>query len=303
MKLTFWGVRGSFPVCHPKVQGVGGNTSCVDIEAPGVPRIIIDAGTGLRNFGRKLMGEDTPFAEGMGQAALLISHTHWDHIQGFMFFEPLFREGNACTVYARATHDRRLQSVFEGQADQRFFNYGMERLSATMSWKAISEESRFNIGAAQVVTARLNHPGVALGYRIEHQGKVIVYITDTAPYDDQLLGEGFHVRRPAEDPRTLELITDYSKQLDALCAGADIMLYDTFFTDEQYRLNPHWGHSTPEVGIALARRTGVKRFFFFHHHPEAWDEVMVERVKFYNDRYGDAELSIELAREGLTVEA
>ena len=115
VRVTFYGVRGSFPVAHPKVAKVGGNTSCVAIRAEGAPTIVVDAGTGLRQLGTELMSEG--FENGGKQGAFLFSHTHWDHIQGFMYFAPFYREGNDFTVVSRAQHDTRLQEVFAGQAE------------------------------------------------------------------------------------------------------------------------------------------------------------------------------------------
>ncbi len=300
MRVTFYGVRGSFPVAHPNVARVGGNTSCIAIRAPGAPTLIIDAGTGVRRCGREMMNEG--YGDGDHEGFLLFSHTHWDHIQGFMFFEPFYRETNRFTVVARGSHDQRLQSVFAGQADRAYFGYGLNSLKADLTWKAITEGDTFNLGPYTVRTVRLNHPGIAVGYRIELNGKSFVYMTDTAPYEDQLLGEGYHVRKPDSDPEILAQIKQYGAALEDISKGADVLLYDTFFTPEQYAANPHWGHSTPDEGIRLARQGGVQRFFHYHHHPEAWDDDLESQVKGYADRLGDRELEIGLAREGASIE-
>ncbi|MGE0711675.1 MAG: MBL fold metallo-hydrolase [Planctomycetota bacterium] len=300
MRITFYGVRGSFPVAHNRVAKVGGNTSCVALRAPDAPTLIFDGGTGLRRCGKDLMDEG--FGDGRGQAAFFFSHTHWDHIQGFMYFEPFYRQGNEVTVVARGSHDKRLQQVFAGQVESDYFSYGLGGLQAEVSWRAAQEGETFALGPYKITTARLNHPGIAIGYRVEHAGKVFVYMTDTAPYDDQLLGEGFHVRRPDTDPKILAQIESYGEALERLVVGADLLLYDTFFTPEQYEANPHWGHSTPDEGIRLARQGGVPRFYNFHHHPEAWDEELEERTRDYQLRLGGSDLEIGLAREGESVE-
>src|SRR5690606_21933340 len=120
--------------------------------------------------------------------------------------------------------------------------------------------------------------GVAIGYRIEAGGKTFVYMTDTAPYDDQLLGEGFHVKKTEQDPQVIAQIKEYGRALERFVDGADLLLYDTFFTPDQYRVNPHWGHSTPDEGIRLARQGEVERLYLFHHHPEAWDDDLEART-------------------------
>jgi phosphoribosyl 1,2-cyclic phosphodiesterase len=300
VRVSFYGVRGSFPVAHPKVTRVGGNTSCVAVRARGAPTIIIDAGTGTRRAGQELMREE--FGDGVGEGAFLFSHTHWDHIQGFMFFEPFFRAGNKFTICARGSHDKRLREVFAGQADAPYFSYGLEAFKADLTWRAVVEGNALEIGPWKVSTVRLNHPGIAIGYRLELGGKSFVYMTDTAPYDDQLLGEGCHVRRKDEAPEVVAKIKEHGAELEKFVVGADVLLYDTFFTPEQYAMNPHWGHSTPDEGIRLARVGGVKRFINFHHHPEAWDDDLEARVKDYAKRLGGDGLDVDLAREGQAVD-
>lgn len=296
MRVGFYGVRGSFPVAHQNVARVGGNTSCVAVRAPGAPTLIFDAGTGLRRLGREL--RDEGFGDGVGEAAFLFSHTHWDHIQGFMFFEPFFRAGNRFQVHARGNHDRRLHEVFARQADRGYFDYGLDTFQAELSWKALQEGDALSIGPWQVKTVRLNHPGIALGYRVEHGGRSFVYLTDTAPYTDQLLGEGFHQRKAETDPAVVERMRALGAELERFVSGADLVLYDTFFTPEQYAQNPHWGHSTPDEGIRLCRQGGVRRLVCFHHHPEAWDDDLEARTADYRRRLGGSDLEIELAREG-----
>ena len=300
MRVTFYGVRGSFPVAHPKVARVGGNTSCVAVRAPGAPVLVFDAGTGLRRLGRELREEG--FGDGTGQAAFLFSHTHWDHIQGFMFFEPFFRQGNRFTIHARASHDRRLQEVFARQADKAYFDYGLDTFRAELTWKALQEGDEVAIGPYRVRTVRLNHPGIALGYRVDLNGKSFVYLTDTAPYAEQLLGEGYHERKPETEQEAVERLRELGRGLERFVGGATMVLYDTFFTPEQYEQNPHWGHSTPDEGVRLCRQGGVERLVCFHHHPEAWDDELEERTADYRRRLGGSDLSIELAREGQTLE-
>lgn len=295
MRVTFYGVRGSFPVAHPRVAGVGGNTSCVALRAEGAPTVIFDAGTGLRRLSKELVHEG--FGDGAGEAILLTSHTHWDHIQGFMHFAPFYTPGNQFTICARANHDRRLRQVFEGQAARPYFGYGLERFQSKIAWKAVTEGTTFEIGPYTIRTVRLNHPGVAVGYRVEHEGKAFVYMTDTAPYSQQLLGEGFHERKLETDPERIALLKQYGQELEAFVEGADVLLYDTFFTQEQYEENPHWGHSTAEEGIRLARQGGVERLVLYHHHPEAWDDVLEGRRDEQQNKHAGSDVKVGLARE------
>lgn len=300
MRVTFYGVRGSFPVAHPRVTKVGGNTSCVALRVDGAPTLIFDAGTGMRRLSKELVHEG--FGDGAGEAVLLTSHTHWDHIQGFMHFSPFYTPGNRFTICARADHDRRLRQVFEGQAARPYFGYGLERFQSTIAWKPVSEGETYQLGPYTIRTVRLNHPGIAVGYRVEHGCKAFVYMTDTAPYAEQLLGEGFHTRQPETDPQRLELLARYGRELEAFVQGADVLLYDTFFTAEQYAENPHWGHSTPDEGIRLARQGGVERLVLYHHHPEAWDDVLEGQRAQHQDRDAGSDLKVLLARERESLE-
>ena len=302
MRVTFHGVRGSFPVSHPKVSKVGGNTSCVSLTAPGAPTLIFDGGTGLRRCGRQLMKEE--FGDGVGEACFLFSHTHWDHIQGLhVTSKPFYREGNKVQVVARGSHDKRLQQVFAGQVESDYFSYGLGGLKADLSWRGVQEGDTFEVGPYKISTVRLNHPGIALAYRVDYGEKSFIYMTDTAPYDDQLLGEGFHVRKPDTDPAILAQIETYGAQVEEFVKGADLLLYDTFFTLEQYKAQPALGSQHPRRGNpprSPGRRPALLQLPPTT--PRAWDDDLEARTRDYQRRLGGSDLEIGLAREGESVE-
>lgn len=273
MKVRFWGVRGSIPVPGRTTSRYGGNTSCVEIRPRGEAPIIIDAGTGLRRLGKALMEE--AFGDGRGKASILISHTHWDHVQGLPFFSPLYRAGNQIEIFARH-RDTHLEAVFSQQHGAPYFPVPLSAMHAEMSFHALTEGARFELGGARITSTRLNHPWTALAYRVEVDGAVVVYCADTAPFTDLLLGNEFVTRAPALDQ---PLAPDIAAELARMRAGvvaladrADLLIYDTQFTHDEYRLRPHWGHSHPDDAIAIARDARVKRLCLFHHAPLRTDD-------------------------------
>jgi phosphoribosyl 1,2-cyclic phosphodiesterase len=273
MKVRFWGVRGSIPVPGRTTSRYGGNTSCVEVRPRGDAPIIIDAGTGLRRLGKSLMEE--AFASGRGKAAILISHTHWDHVQGLPFFSPLYRAGNQIEIFARR-RDTHLEAVFSQQHGAPYFPVPLTAMQADMSFHALTEGAQFELGRAKITSTRLNHPWIALAYRVEVDGAAVVYCSDTAPFTDLLLGTEFVVQAPSlERPLPPDIADELARLragVVALARGADLLIYDTQFTLAEYGLRPHWGHSHPDDAIAIARDAGVKHLCLFHHAPLRSDD-------------------------------
>lgn len=275
MRVKFWGVRGSIPVPGKTTNRYGGNTSCVEIRPRGAWPIIIDAGTGIRRLGKSLM--EGAFGDGHGVAHILISHTHWDHIQGMPFFSPLYRRGNKMHVFARQQADTHLQAVFASQTEDPYFPVPLSALEADVEFHELVEGAQFTIGHAVVTCTRLNHPWVAMAYRVDCDGAGVVYCSDTAPFTDVLLEHEFIAKPPAPGaplPATMAAkLAEMRAGLVAMCKGADLLIYDTQFTDDEYRQRPHWGHSTPEDALLIAREAGVKTLCLYHHAPTRTDEA------------------------------
>jgi phosphoribosyl 1,2-cyclic phosphodiesterase len=274
MRVRFWGVRGSIPVPGRTTSRYGGNTSCVEVRPRGAAPIIIDAGTGLRRLGKALM-EDA-FGDGRGEASILISHTHWDHVQGLPFFSPLYRAGNRIRIFARH-RDTHLEAVFSQQHGAPYFPVPLSAMQADMAFHALTEGARFELGRARISSTQLNHPWTALAYRIDVDRAAVAYCSDTAPFTDLLLGREFVVAPPALDrPPPPEVATELARMraaVVALAAGADLLIYDTQFTHDEYRQRPHWGHSHPDDALAIARAAGVRRLCLFHHAPTRSDDA------------------------------
>jgi phosphoribosyl 1,2-cyclic phosphodiesterase len=304
MKVRFWGVRGSIPVPGRSTSRYGGNTSCVEVRPRGAAPIIIDAGTGLRRLGKSLMEES--FGDGRGSAAILISHTHWDHVQGLPFFSPLYRAGNTVEIFARQ-RDTHLEAVFSQQHDSPYFPVSLSSMHADMRFHEITEGARFAIGDAVVTSARLNHPWIAIAYRIDVDGAAVVYCADTAPFTDLLLGTEFVVEPPRLDeplaPAVAAELAHMRAGVIALARGADLLIYDTHFTRAEYRLRPHWGHSHPDDAIAMAREAGVKQLCLFHHAPMRTDDendAILAQYRAVVAAQGER-FSVAMAFEGLEV--
>ena len=272
MKVRFWGVRGSIPVPGKVTARYGGNTSCVEVRPRNGAPIIIDAGTGLRRLGKSLMEEQ--FREGKGKASILISHTHWDHVQGLPFFSPLYRAGNEVNIFARQ-RDMHLEAVFSAQNRAPYFPVPLSAMQADMRFHEVLEGAKFEIGDAKISCTQLNHPWIAIAYRVEVDGASVAYCSDTAPMTDVLLGTKFVTQLSIDEPLTPDMAEELAvmrRGVIELARDADLLIYDTQFTKEEYRQRPHWGHSHPDDAIDIAREANAKRLCLFHHAPLRSDD-------------------------------
>ncbi len=271
MKIRFWGVRGSIASPGKETAGVGGNTSCVEIVA-GDTRLICDAGTGMRRLGERLV------QEGPSEMTLLLSHLHWDHIQGLPFFLPAYVPGNRIAVIGRPTAEMSLREALEDQMKAPHFPVRFGDLGAEVGFHHVSPGQATHVGRSVVRAAQGNHPGGVTAYRIEYGGRSVVYATDTEHYS-------------CVDPSLL-----------ALARGADVLIYDAQYTPEEYaglvgRSKVGWGHSTWEAAATLAEEAGVGELVLFHHDPQRTDEGVAEVERLTRARFA----STVAAREGMTL--
>lgn len=300
MKVRFWGVRGSIPVPGRATNRYGGNTSCVEVCPRGGDPIIIDAGTGIRHLGKALM--EGCFGDGRGKASILISHTHWDHVQGLPFFSPLYRAGNQVNIFARQ-RDMHLEAVFSQQHDAAYFPVPLSSMQATMQFHELVEGARFEIGKARITCARLNHPWVAIAYRVDVDGAAVVYCADTAPFTDMLLGRDF-IERPSFGtlpPPVRDELATMRAGVVALARNADLLIYDTQFTPDEYQSRPHWGHSRPDDAIEIAREAKAKQLCLFHHAPLRSDDENDAILARYREVAASEPFSLVSAYEGLEI--
>jgi len=249
MKIRFWGVRGSIPAPGPETNRYGGNTSCVSVTTSAGKLIIIDMGTGLMHLGNSMMAGD--FGRGEGRAAILLSHTHWDHIQGLGFFPPVFVGGNAFTVWGPGGSPEVLEDILEGQMDPNFSPLqSLKNFSATFDVRAAVCGSAFEAGGAKVLAREHPHGGTqALAFRIEDAGKVFVYASDVGyPEGDAPKGAIDHYR------------------------GADVLLHDTTYRPEDQATRRNRGFSSYEEACAAAIAAKVKRLVTFHYDQDYTDD-------------------------------
>ncbi len=271
MRVKFWGVRGSYPVPGAATNRYGGNTACVEICPPDGTPLIIDAGTGLRRLGQQLMRG--PLGQGQGVAHLLISHTHWDHIQGLPFFAPLYVTGNTLKIYG-PKRGVELETLFCSQSDAPYFTVRMSDVAAAISYEELKPGQVVQLGELQVRCASLNHPSRALGYRVSGPSGAVAYISDTAPFDQILFRETFIGQRPANGPSGSEeeQLRAMRREVVDLCRGCDLVIFDTMFRPAEYRARPHWGHSTPDHALQILQEADVPTLVLFHYAPDHTDD-------------------------------
>ncbi len=252
MHIRFWGVRGSIPTSGIETIKYGGDTSCIEVRC-GNEIFILDAGSGIRKLGSKLLKEKQQ------NLSILFTHFHWDHIQGFPFFAPVFNSKYSITLIGERKINFSLEQLFTGQLMFPYFPLSLSELDAKISYREIKKNDKIIKGKVTIKLARLNHPGGCIGYRIEYGGKSFVYATDTEHY------------------------SCLDKSLISLCSNADVLVYDCNYTEDEYsgKSGPPrtgWGHSTWEQGVKVAKAAKVKKFLLFHHDP-AHDDKFIDNLE------------------------
>jgi phosphoribosyl 1,2-cyclic phosphodiesterase len=296
--LTFWGVRGSYPIARRDNVRYGGNSTCLQIQARGEDPLILDGGSGIRVLGGALMRG--AFGGGQGRASILIGHTHWDHILGYPFFGPFYIAGNRFTFYSAGQTGTDLPRILEGQQEALHFPVPFGEMLSEMVFERIQPGERFQIGGFTVGTVQLNHPGITLGYRIEHGGAAVVIFTDTARFRKVLLGDGMkdevaRVGVEAYQARFGQALVDFVKD-------ADLLVHDSHFLEEEIVGKEHWGHSTALDALELALSGGARRLMLFHHAPEHADEKVDLKLSLTRRAAAPHGVRVSAAQEGMAVE-
>ncbi|HVV85464.1 MAG TPA: MBL fold metallo-hydrolase [Kofleriaceae bacterium] len=298
MEITFWGVRGSYPVPGRETVRYGGQTSCVEVRAASGTSLVLDAGTGLRALGQKLAREARGVA---GVHHILLSHVHWDHIQGLPFFEPAYVPGTRIHVYALLTAADELQQVIGGITRHEFFPMPLSAVPAEFEFHEVAPGQVMTFGEIKVLPIALNHPYGSVGYRCDADGTSVAYVADTAPFHE--------VHHKQHFLRGLEPLTDDDRRaldrmhhdLVAAIHGCDTVIYDTHFLPEEYARFPHYGHSTPDQALDIVAGNGVRRLILYHHAPSHTDDMMDEIAARYRALGAERGVDVVTACEGMVL--
>jgi phosphoribosyl 1,2-cyclic phosphodiesterase len=282
--VTFWGTRGSIPTPGAATARYGGNTPCVAVEGAGGQLVVLDAGTGIRALGVELVAN----LNGAARVEILLSHAHWDHIQGLPHFKPFFAPGNSVRIWGTRQGTASLESILRQQMDPAVFPVPLDALSASLTVQQVDAEE-FSIGEFRVRTMKLRHPGTTLGFRLTPAtgGPSMAYVTDNE------LGAGGQYEVPAS----------WRRDFVAFLKGVELLIHDAMYTPTELEQHRGWGHSTYEETVTLAQDAAVKKLVLFHHEPEhddkAMDALLASARKFAKQRGGS--LDVIAAQEGMKV--
>jgi len=288
-RVKFWGVRGSIASPGPATNFYGGNTACVEVRAEG-EIIVLDAGTGIRPLGLSLAQE---FGSQPLNITLLLTHTHWDHIQGFPFFVPAYHPRNTVRILGYEGARQGLAATLGAQMESPYFPVGLKELPGNITIEEL-RDMEFNVGTVKVRAMFVNHPGICVGYRVEAGGGSVVFIPDNEP---------FHRMRaqPDEaDARALEFARQQDEKLIQFISGADVLIMDSQYDAAEYEERIGWGHACVDDVVDIATRAQVKQLYLFHHDPTHDDERISRMLAHARSLAGNS-LLVEAAREGLEV--
>jgi CheY-like chemotaxis protein len=294
MLIRFWGTRGSLAKPGPTTLRYGGNTACVEVRTQDGTLIVLDCGTGAHGLGLALAADGHPV-----RGHLMITHTHWDHIQGFPFFAPLFSAANEWDIYAPGGLGRELERTLAGQMEYTYFPVRLDQLGATIRYHDLVEGA-FEAGGLRVVTKYLNHPALALGYRIEAGAVSIVYSADHEPHATQLVHDAQTDRSREGAP----LVHQEDRRHVEFLSNADLVVHDAQYALEEYPHKIGWGHTPAEYAVDYAVAAGARRLALYHHDPLRDDDAVDRLVEVCRRRAADRGGAVEIfaAAEGLELD-
>jgi phosphoribosyl 1,2-cyclic phosphodiesterase len=276
--VTFYGVRGSCPCSGDEISRYGGATSCVAVwsDVAGEPPFVLDLGTGARRLGEELHASR---AEGDPLPITAVTtHLHFDHIQGLPFFAPALREGTVLDVHGPTPPGGTLAEAFAHILRPPYFPLPLAQLPADIRFHEL-DDGELAVGSLRVLARRVPHVGPTCGYRVETAGASVAYVSDH------------------QAPRALDSV---DPAVVELCAGADLLIHDAQYTEEEFRRKAHWGHSTVGYAVRVAAEAGVRRLALFHHDP-THDDDQLDRLGEEASRAGGV-TQVVIAAEGLTLE-
>lgn len=324
MKIRFWGVRGSIPTPGKNTARYGGNTSCIEVETDKGTTIIFDAGTGIRDLGMSLLKRKKPI-----EAHILFSHTHWDHIQGFPFFVPIFIPTSTLKLYAPKSFNDSysLENIMKYQMSYQVFPISLDaiqNMNSKITYTDLNEGKidipEINNEGITIIAKRMNHPIETLGYKIIYNGKTLIYTGDNEPYYNVFDKELGVNKKAVENRQKSILFDDEDDDVDEneaintveeqnqlfidFIKDADILISDSQYTLEEYPPKQGWGHTPIETNISNCLKANVKRLILFHHEPMRPDDAMDELLnKFRKQLAADGKnLLLDAAYEGMEID-
>jgi len=284
-RFTLWGTRGSTPTPGARFLRHGGNTSCMSIVL-GDEQFIFDAGSGIRDLGIEVLNSSRR------KLHLFITHTHWDHIQGFPFFAPAYAPGFEIVIYGAEGFGKNLKSVFRGQLDREYFPVQMEDMHSHLQFCNLTQN--LSVGSARISWAFAQHPGATVGYKIEIGGKKIAWVPD----NEFLQG---YFGAPDKLTRDHPLVLPYADMIDFL-GDADLVVHEAQYTSEEYATKIRWGHSSVSNACTLMKLAGVRRWIITHHdpmHDDAFLEAKLQLTRQVLERLGH-EMQVSHGYDGMT---
>jgi len=324
MKIRFWGVRGSIPTPGKSTVRYGGNTSCIEVETDKGTTIIFDAGTGIRELGMSLLKRKNPI-----NAHIIFSHTHWDHIQGFPFFVPIFIPTSTLKLYApkplRETES--LERIMKNQMSYQVFPISLDaiqNMNSKISYYDITEGKldipEFENEGITIIAQYMNHPVVCLGYKIICNNKVLIYTGDNEPYYN-VFDKNLAINKIAkntgaksvlfddddddvDDNEAISTVQQMNKKFVDFITDCDILISDSQYTEQEYATKQGWGHSSFETNIERALAARVKKLVLFHHEPMRSDDALDEILRTHQAALASKNATLELtaAFEGMELE-
>ncbi|HCL55880.1 MAG TPA: MBL fold metallo-hydrolase [Spirochaetia bacterium] len=306
LTVKFWGVRGSIPVPGEDTVKIGGNTSCIEIMNDKNELLIIDAGTGIKNLGNHIVS--AYLATGMKKCSLILTHTHWDHIQGLPFFTPLYLKDFEIYVYGPARDKDTIENILAGQMNYPYYPVKISDLKAKIFFNDI-EEKPFTIGSYQIIPKVLNHPVKTYGYKIFCEGKIITTVYDHEIYRNVVLEDNPMIMNDLKigGEEVLEASKEVSRRNQEIVdfiRDSNILIYDAFCTEKEYYDGKQgWGHGPIEFLIENTKHAPVRNLVLFHHAPEKKDKDVLKMKKYLENfvKSLDYKVNLIIAKEGLKI--